>query len=216
MDTTESVRMFKSDILERFSHVHPYTPFILYIPVVLCSLFISIYYLHLETIGLIIHFIAGMIFWTLSEYVLHRFLFHIPQTNRVFKAIYFYSHGMHHEIPTDATRLVMPPGASIPLAIIFFLLFKLAMPVYYLPFFAGFVTFYMIYDFMHFATHFIRFKNRWYKNVRKHHMIHHYRDPTKNYGISNYFWDRVFFTTFVSAGPKEDQEVDDDSGLKPL
>ena len=37
--------------------------------------------------------------------------------------MHFIIHGVHHDHPNDKMRLVMPPGASIPLALLFFGLF---------------------------------------------------------------------------------------------
>ena len=51
-------------------------------------------------------------------------------------------------------RLVMPPGASIPLALLFFGLFWLIFgtPTAY-PLFAGFLVGYLVYDYMHYYLH---------------------------------------------------------------
>ena len=51
-------------------------------------------------------------------------------------------------------RLVMPPGASIPLALLFFGVFWLIFgtPTAY-PLFAGFLVGYLVYDYMHYYLH---------------------------------------------------------------
>ena len=58
------------------------------------------------TIGL---FTLGVLLWTLLEYVLHRFLFHISSKDESGKIRAFMMHGYHHEFPNDKMRLVAPP-----------------------------------------------------------------------------------------------------------
>lgn len=214
MATSETIRMFENPWLERLSHVHPATPFIIYIPVIamLCWLTATTTTLTLTEIGFAL--LTGLIFWTFIEYFLHRFVFHIPQSNKIFRAIYFYSHGIHHDAPRDATRLVMPPGASIPLALTLFFLFRWLSPIYYLPFTAGFLTGYVIYDFLHFAVHFFQFNNAYFKFIRRNHMMHHYRAPRKNFGFTTPVWDFIGGSYFGAKAA--DRNVNDQSGLKPL
>lgn len=196
MAQSESIRMFKSDFLERLSHVHPATPFVIYIPVILLSLYYGHTELKLQMQSISISFFTGMVLWTLAEYLIHRFIFHIPPKNRFFKSVYFYTHGIHHEAPNDATRLVMPPGASIPLAVLFFYLFRNVAGNYGVPLFAGFVTAYLIYDFIHFSTHFFNWPYSWFRYLKKNHMRHHYVSSETNFGLSSPLWDFVFGTYY--------------------
>lgn len=206
MANSETIRMFKWDWMERLSHVHPATPFVIYIPVTAVCLYYAVREGTLSAVQMALAFALGVFVWTLMEYLIHRFLFHIPQTNRVFEAIYFYSHGIHHEAPNDATRLVMPPSASIPLAIAFFYLFRAVGGIYYLPLFSGFITAYMGYDFIHFATHFFNWKFAWFRKIKENHMRHHFLTNKYNFGLSSPLWDYVFFTLFrgkASLGDKQ-------------
>jgi len=211
--TSETIRMFENPLLERLSHVHPATPFVIYIPVVATLLYFAVAS-GVAALELTAAFVVGVVFWTFIEYFLHRFVFHIPQTNKVFKAIYFYSHGIHHDAPRDATRLVMPPGASIPLAVGFFFLFRWLSPSYYLPFLAGFIAGYVIYDFLHFAVHFFQFKNSYFKWIKRNHMMHHYRAPTKNYGFTSPVWDYLGLSFYGATA--EERGINDHSGIKPM
>lgn len=61
----------------------------------------------------------GLGLWTLIEYTLHRCLFHIDNhlpDNRVFITLHFLLHGVHHYLPMDRYRLVMPPALFVILA----------------------------------------------------------------------------------------------------
>ena len=54
----------------------------------------------------------GVFAWTLLEYTFHRFLFHIEKALPSYQfayAIHFLLHGVHHFLPMDRMRLVMPP-----------------------------------------------------------------------------------------------------------
>lgn len=49
-------------------------------------------------------FLAGNVLWTLLEYVLHRFLFHIDEwlpDRPFFMMLHFLLHGIHHYMPMD-------------------------------------------------------------------------------------------------------------------
>ena len=91
----------------------------------------------------------------------------------------------------------MPPSASIPLAILFYLLFLWLVPARMNDaFFAGFLVGYLVYDMVHYAIHHANFKSSIMKNIKQHHMLHHYSDSTKGYGVSSSLWD-VFFSSQV-------------------
>ena len=64
--------------------------------------------------------LAGVVIWTPTEYWLHRLVFHWQPRFRGGDRLHFMIHGVHHDHPNDAMRLVMPPAASIPLAALFF------------------------------------------------------------------------------------------------
>ncbi|MDH4261682.1 MAG: sterol desaturase family protein [Spirochaetia bacterium] len=196
MKNSNTIKMFKNPTIEKLSHVHPFTPLVIYIPVILISIYLYFFNENSGFFSFLIFYITGGFVWTISEYTLHRFVFHPPYAETHLKWFYFYVHGVHHEVPTDATRLVMPPGASIPLAIIVFFLFKALLPNDYLGFFAGFVTGYLVYDFLHFSTHFFSFEWEWFKKLKKHHNVHHYNSANKNFGVSNSLWDHVFSTKY--------------------
>ncbi len=191
----ESARLFKSDFLEIFSHVHWSVPLILYIPVVSYLLYRASVTPGLTRTTGIFLFVGGLVIWTLTEYVLHRYIFHYEPTSKVGKYLHFMMHGVHHEYPNDSKRLVMPPVVSIPLALLFYFLFSLILGMKYIfPFFAGFLVGYMLYDEIHYATHHAPLKNGVWQKVKHHHVLHHYHDPGKGFGVSTPVWDYVFGT----------------------
>ncbi len=139
--------------------------------------------------------LAGIAFWTLTEYWLHRKFFHWEPDNDLGRKMHFIIHGVHHDHPNDKLRLVMPPAASIPLASLFFGLFWLVLgaPTVF-PFFAGFIVGYLIYDYTHYYVHHFVPRSEFGKRLREQHMRHHFQDHRYGFGVSTPLWDAVFQT----------------------
>lgn len=101
---TDSPKMFETAWIDAFSHatwkVVPLMPIIV----------ISYMFWQLEnwdTFSLqlaVLAAISGLVFFTLVEYCLHRFIFHcdryIPDS-RVAHYLHFFAHGIHHMLPND-------------------------------------------------------------------------------------------------------------------
>lgn len=192
-NTTESTRMFKNGVIEKLSKVHFSVPLFVYIPIIIYFGYQGFTVERLTTINLIFSLLAGLLVWTLTEYVLHRFIFHYQPSSEWGKKLHFIFHGVHHDYPNDSLRLVLPPSVSIPLSILFYLLFSVTIPTAYLySFFAAFLTGYLCYDMCHFAFHHGNFSNPILKKLKQHHMLHHYTDSDKGYGVTSILWDFIF------------------------
>jgi sterol desaturase/sphingolipid hydroxylase (fatty acid hydroxylase superfamily) len=63
-----------------------------------------------------------------------------------------------------------------------------------MPFEAGFLTGYLLYDMTHYYLHHHRPKSAWGKRLRELHMRHHFQDDTTGFGVSAPWWDHVFRT----------------------
>src|SRR5918993_1745067 len=169
-NSEESIKLFKSNLFNSLSKVHYTVPLYIFIPAIL----FFAYNAFSHGIGItdfVIYFIGGLIIWTITEYVLHRFVFHYHPTSEFGKKIHFIFHGVHHDYPRDKKRLVMPPSASIPLATLFYFLFSLFLEKQFLfSFFPGFLLGYLVYDMMHYAMHHHNFKHPVLKKIKQHHM----------------------------------------------
>ena len=195
MKAHQSVRLFKSPVLEALTHVHPSIPFFVWIPVIAYQLMMSVRAEGVVTLSLALLFFLGVIAWTFTEYAMHRFVFHFKATSKAGQYIVYLFHGIHHEDPQDATRLVFPPAASIPLAALFYCAFVAVLGLDHArPFFAGFIAGYLAYDYVHFATHHFQPKTAWGRNLKETHMKHHYLKKGGKWGVSSPFWDHVFRT----------------------
>jgi sterol desaturase/sphingolipid hydroxylase (fatty acid hydroxylase superfamily) len=187
--------MFANPWLEWLSRVHPATPFVLYLPVVAALLLWPGSAAHGAWFRLL-PFGAGLLLWTLLEYLLHRFVFHFTGADGRPPRWQFHVHGVHHEFPGDRDRLVMPPAASVPAAILVFVGARLALPgAVALPLVAGVVTGYLAYDFLHWRAHAGRSTHWLARAHRRYHLQHHFLDSGAHFGVSTPLWDHVFGTT---------------------
>ena len=193
----ETVRMFENDFLEALSKIHFSVPLFIYLPVVAYFLYLSISSYSLSFITIFSLFVLGIFVWTFTEYTLHRFIFHFEPKGELGKKLHFIFHGVHHDYPNDSKRLVMPPSVSIPLAVLFYFLFKLILgQILVAPFFVGFILGYLFYDMTHYAIHHYNMHNKFWLFIKNHHMKHHYKDPLKGFGVSSPLWDDIIGTNF--------------------
>lgn len=201
-NSEESIQLFKGKLFDSLSKVHFTVPLYIFIPVILLFGYSS-FNLGIDLFSFFIYFLGGIAIWTITEYVLHRFVFHYHPTSEFGKKIHFIFHGVHHDYPRDKKRLVMPPSASIPLATLFYFIFSLFLPQQFLfAFFPGFLLGYLVYDMMHYAMHHHNFKNSTLKKIKQHHMLHHYQDATKGYGVSSSLWDIILKSDFNKQAEK--------------
>ncbi|TVY58314.1 Ceramide very long chain fatty acid hydroxylase SCS7 [Lachnellula cervina] len=141
----------------------------------------------------------GLFLWTLVEYILHRFLFHLDKflpNNRVALTLHFLLHGIHHYLPMDKLRLVMPPTLFLVLATPFY---KLAHFVFYWNWsvatsvFCGGIFGYICYDLTHYFLHHKNLPFYW-RELKKYHLQHHFMDYENGFGVTSRFWDNIFGT----------------------
>lgn len=191
----KSIRVFQNPFLERLTHVHPITPLILWAPIAIWLIWrsFSVHELNPYWVGGV--GILGILTWTLFEYGLHRFVFHLEGESPWSRRVHFLIHGIHHSDPQDPTRLVMPPTAGIALACILFPVFRFLLgSIWAEPFFGFFLIGYLSYDYIHFAVHHFTPRTRIGKYLKHSHMQHHYVCPESRWGVSSPLWDFVFGT----------------------
>jgi len=145
------------------------------------------------------YWILGIFIWTLVEYGMHRCLFHVDEylpDNRVFLTLHFLLHGIHHYLPMDRLRLVMPPTLFVVLATPFW---KLAHAVFFYNWYAAVAVYcggifgYVCYDLTHYFLHHKTLPS-YYKELKKYHLQHHFMDYENGFGVTSRFWDKVFGT----------------------
>jgi sterol desaturase/sphingolipid hydroxylase (fatty acid hydroxylase superfamily) len=62
------------------------------------------------------------------------------------------------------------------------------------PVLAGFVIGYISYDMVHYYVHHATPTTRLGLTMRRLHMLHHFRDHERGFGVSAFWWDYVFGT----------------------
>ena len=191
----QSPPMFENTFIDKFSRVHWSVVPILYVPGAIGAF---VYgwtrgVTGLAAIGLVL---AGILSWTLTEYWLHRTLFHWQPGGKFGERMHFILHGVHHQWPRDRFRLVMPPAVSMGLYVLFLMLWLGLMGNKGYAFHAGFAIGYMFYDMMHYYMHHGHPQVEWIKKLRKHHMVHHSPNLAEHakFGVSTTLWDHVFGT----------------------
>ncbi len=201
MKKYESIRIFKNPILESMTHVHPTVPLLLWIPVCTYWTYQALTVQNLSGAEIALWSFIGLLVWTFVEYVIHRFVFHLPTIGPKTERFVFLFHGLHHDDPNDPTRLVMPPVPAILIVSILYFLFSLIIPFKFLEMFmASFIVGYLLYDYIHYGTHHFKMNNKVGRYLKKWHLQHHFRGEKSKYGVSSPLWDYIFRTV---TGPKK-------------
>jgi len=201
-----SVRIFSNDRLNELTKTPWWVPALVFIPVIVYFIYSAFFLHHSTLLEFLKYFFLGLVLWTITEYVFHRWVFHFNPTTEFQEYIHFMIHGIHHDYPNDAKRLVLPPIMSVPLSTAFYFIFDYFMDSYILAsFFAGFILGYLCYDLLHYALHHASFgkKSKIWQMLKRNHMDHHFVDPDNGFGVSNIFWDRLFNTSIKKATSKK-------------
>jgi sterol desaturase/sphingolipid hydroxylase (fatty acid hydroxylase superfamily) len=199
-------QLFKNSYLEFLTKTHALIIWGIYLPLIIYFIFYSNNRLLYSSITITVLFLLGVLFWTLTEYLLHRFAFHHHPETEKGKKINYILHGNHHEYPRDRERLFMPAVPSLILSSLFFVLFYITMGKYAFTFYAGFMFGYLIYGSMHYAIHAWNPPFKWMKGLWKNHHLHHYKHNDLGFGVSSTLWDHVFGTMYDLKNEKVDEE----------
>ena len=185
--------MFESRFLDKLSRVHPAVVPAIFVPAIVVFSVLALE--RVSVLEWISCAIGGYLFWTISEYAIHRFVFHFEPEKGIGARLHWIIHGVHHDHPNDPLRLVMPPSVSVPLSSVFVVGFYavLGSPLF-LPFAGGFLAGYLFYDMTHYHLHHHKPKTWFGRRLRELHMRHHFQDDEKGFGISAPYWDVVFRT----------------------
>lgn len=153
---------------------------------------------------------ACLVVWPLLEYVLHRFIFHMPvawaKGNGIVNVVRLLLHTVHHAHPTDALRIVTPIPLSGAVALLVLPGVFLACPTRDIAyaFTTGLILGYLSYDMMHYYLHFGRPNalpdwmpgKAWLRRLHKSHANHHFAPHgyRESFGVAHTTWDAVFGT----------------------
>lgn len=143
-------------------------------------------------------FVIGMATYALSEYVIHRFLFHMktPKSPFLLKMIKRL-HYDHHAYPDDLKLLFLPiwfslPGFTIFSLVFYFITNSIPLTIFYL---AGIIVYFMYYEWKHYIAHrTIQPRTALGKKIKKAHLWHHFKNENYWFGVTHTSVDKTFGT----------------------
>lgn len=189
-----TTQLFKNPILEKLTRTHISIPITVLSGAAAGLIAYALYHNLVSAYSIILFFLIGFFLFTLTEYLMHRYLYHIEPKTESRKKFQYTIHGIHHDYPNDKERLAMPPIVSVVLATILFLLFYLILGKYAYGFAPGFFFGYSTYLFVHYSVHAFTPPKNFLRQLWVHHSIHHYKQPERAFGVSSPFWDFIFGT----------------------
>lgn len=189
-----SPQLFKNPLLERLTHTHIAAPLVIFGVIAAVLIYYGIFEKGFEVPLMLLLFLSGLFFFTLVEYLMHRYLYHIPATTPRRKKISYTMHGVHHDYPKDKSRLAMPPVLSLLIATVLFVLYRAVLGDLVFGFLSGFLVGYAGYLAIHYSVHAFKVPGNFLKILWHHHSIHHYREPDRAFGVSSPLWDHIFRT----------------------
>jgi sterol desaturase/sphingolipid hydroxylase (fatty acid hydroxylase superfamily) len=146
------------------------------------------------TIKIISALFLGALLWTLTEYVLHRFLGHVKK--RLLIRTRFHKEHTKHHLKRDyfagAQDKLLTLLATAP---VIYILSLMISDSWFAAFFTlGFTLMYLSYELIHWRMHVKAPPHLYASKMRAHHFYHHFVDETMNHGVTTPIWDWVFGT----------------------
>ena len=162
-------------------------------------------------------FAVGAILFPIAWYVTHRFILHgswmykTPWLAGLWKRVHY----DHHRFPNDLSVLFGGLHTTLPTILL------VAGPIGWLVAgpagacfsIAGTVVMTMYTEFLHAGEH-LAFepKSKFWADIKRRHLAHHFHNEHGNYGIAEFFWDRMFGT----CGPERTRDRPDYGLVSPL
>ena len=187
-------RLFKNPILEKLTRTHISIPLVIFFAYAFALLYWSITHTSLSVATTLLTFFTGMLTWTLMEYFIHRYIFHMTTESERRAKLQYTLHGVHHEFPKDKERLAMPPIVSLTIATLLLFFFRLLLGDFAFSFLPGFLVGYASYLSVHYMIHSFQPPKNFLKVLWVNHSIHHYKNGEHVFGVSSPLWDYVFGT----------------------
>jgi sterol desaturase/sphingolipid hydroxylase (fatty acid hydroxylase superfamily) len=141
---------------------------------------------------------AGILIWTILEYGLHRFAFHIqiPVRNSLLRDIVNGSHMQHHAAPRDPNKVLVHPLYGIVISsILYGLLFAVLRNGFSTAgIMVGIWMGFLYYEAVHYRVHFSLSGSGFVARQRRAHFYHHFTNNKRCFGVTSPLWDYVFGT----------------------
>jgi sterol desaturase/sphingolipid hydroxylase (fatty acid hydroxylase superfamily) len=194
VENTGTERLFLNPILERLTRSHISVPVSLFGLYAIGLLFWSVNNTAISVGITVALFLGGWLVYSWVEYLVHRYVFHIPITTEARKKFQYTMHGVHHHHPKDKDRIAMPPLLSITLATVLLIVFRFILGDFAFAFTGGFLVGYGSYLLVHYLVHIHRPPKNMFRILWINHSIHHYKDGEIIFGVSTPLWDYIYGT----------------------
>ncbi|MBS1506179.1 MAG: sterol desaturase family protein [Bacteroidetes bacterium] len=187
-------KLFENPVLEKLSRTHISVPLVIFFSYAAGLLYWSITHTSLSVAITVLMFFIGLLAFTLVEYLIHRYVFHMDASTEQRAKMQYTMHGVHHEFPKDKDRLAMPPLLSVTLATLLLIVFRLVLGDFVFSFLPGFLVGYAAYLSVHYMVHAFQPPKNFFKVLWINHSVHHYKNGEVVFGVSSPLWDYVFGT----------------------
>lgn len=142
--------------------------------------------------GIVASALAGVLTWTLLEYLIHRWMGHDKRFRR---SPFGVEHVRHHAegnyfAPTWKKLL----AAALVGAVLYVPATRVGGPAYGPAYLLGLLLFYGAYEVQHRREHTHPGFGAYGRWARRHHFYHHFVDGRMNHGVTSPIWDLVFGT----------------------
>lgn len=148
---------------------------------------------------------AGLITWTLLEYLINRILYRISNRIPTMSGFRNAVHGIHQGKFRDKDSALMPPVPGLVISLATFGANFSFMGWTAAYFTAGLALGYVIYAWVHYSIH-VRPPHPLLRFLWRHHTLHHFKYPDKAFGVTSPFWDIVFRTMPPKSVKKIEEE----------
>jgi sterol desaturase/sphingolipid hydroxylase (fatty acid hydroxylase superfamily) len=156
----------------------------------------------------IARFALGIVLWTLLEYGLHRFLFHVHVRNRKLREVLNGSHYQHHAAPRDPNLILVHPSYGFGVSAVLYAVLLLAGATAFaaMTILSGIWAGFLYYELLHYRVHQSTSGSALIQHQRRAHFYHHFSHPDRNFGVTSPFWDIVFGTRLKDLHPAKTSE----------
>jgi sterol desaturase/sphingolipid hydroxylase (fatty acid hydroxylase superfamily) len=142
--------------------------------------------------GVVSAALAGVLAWTLLEYVIHRWGGHDRRFRRTpFGVEHIRHHVEGNYFSPSWKKLIAAAFAAVVIGTPAIVLAGARLGI---AFTGGLVTFYGVYELIHRLDHIIPGSGPYGRWARRHHFHHHFADGRTNHGVTSPLWDFVFGT----------------------
>ncbi|RLQ95458.1 sterol desaturase family protein [Falsibacillus albus] len=164
--------------------------------------------------GKAVSYLLGWIVFMFSEYLTHRFVFHLKAPKNPFLLkLLRRLHYDHHVYPNELHLLFLPIWYSLPSMVVLTAIYYLIHPIAFetFAFSTGLLTMLITYEWTHYVAHRpIKPKTKLGKWLKKGHILHHYKNENFWFGVSSPFIDVLFGTL------KDEKDVELSTTVKDL